>query len=280
MSFTRETYSFGFGPSASSSLGRIIGAASKWDSSGAPLRNPFRTWDYLVLVYSLDGRAWYADETGRERVLNPGDMILLFPGIGHGFGPEKGNTWSEMFVIMEGPVCDLWVKTKVADPEKPFYRTGRTEYWAKRFRDIFGQPDDTGVYRTEERLYMIGSMLSELNRRREDYIRPAKEKIWLKEAVSLMEEGNLAEPRLEHIAGRLHMSYENFRKRFKRLTGSSPGIYRAEVVMRKACALLREDKDTSAAIAGQLGFSDEYHFSKRFRQVLGISPREYKKNMT
>ena len=35
--------------------------------------------------------------------------------------------------------------------------------------------------------------------------------------------------------------------------------------------------ETHAAIAASLGFADEYHFAKRFRERAGVSPRDYRR---
>ncbi|GHH76242.1 helix-turn-helix domain-containing protein [Promicromonospora soli] len=34
---------------------------------------------------------------------------------------------------------------------------------------------------------------------------------------------------------------------------------------------------THAAIAASLGFADEYHFAKRFRERTGVAPRDYRR---
>lgn len=46
--------------------------------------------------------------------------------------------------------------------------------------------------------------------------------------------------------------------------------------MESACALLLSGAK-SETIAAELGFSDAFHFSKRFREVIGIAPRDFRR---
>ena len=47
-------------------------------------------------------------------------------------------------------------------------------------------------------------------------------------------------------------------------------------VIEHACRLVHEERLTNREIADQLGFSDEFHFSHRFKQVTGRSPAQFR----
>ncbi len=43
-----------------------------------------------------------------------------------------------------------------------------------------------------------------------------------------------------------------------------------------ACRELEMTQKTMAAIALEAGFADQAHFSRTFRRLIGVSPREYR----
>ena len=47
--------------------------------------------------------------------------------------------------------------------------------------------------------------------------------------------------------------------------------------IRIAADLLCDGNGTVAAVARRLGFLDPYHFSRRFKEIMGVSPRDYRK---
>jgi AraC-like DNA-binding protein len=53
--------------------------------------------------------------------------------------------------------------------------------------------------------------------------------------------------------------------------------YRAIRRIDAACAMLQQPGPTMRDIAASLGFSDEFHFSRRFKQITGMSPREFRR---
>lgn len=46
--------------------------------------------------------------------------------------------------------------------------------------------------------------------------------------------------------------------------------------MKEACKLLRSTNLYIYEVAQQLGYQDQYYFSRIFKKVVGISPKEYK----
>jgi AraC-like DNA-binding protein len=81
------------------------------------------------------------------------------------------------------------------------------------------------------------------------------------------------------VARALGVPYETFRKQFQRYVGVSPARYRTVRRIDAACALLQDSRNTIQSVALRLGFADEYHFSRRFKQVNGLSPRAFRRQL-
>ncbi len=75
------------------------------------------------------------------------------------------------------------------------------------------------------------------------------------------------------------MSYESFRKRFTRVVGQPPARYRMARLMDRACELMQAGRALDKEIAGSLGFCDHFHCSRRFKQIVGESPRQFRQRI-
>lgn len=71
------------------------------------------------------------------------------------------------------------------------------------------------------------------------------------------------------------------RNQFKLKTGKTPTQFLTEIRIKHACYLIDIYKNncSMAQIAEQCGFVDYIYFSKRFKQITGLSPNDYKKQM-
>ena len=76
------------------------------------------------------------------------------------------------------------------------------------------------------------------------------------------------------------MSKSYFRSQFKKYRGTSPYKYREEVRNTREKKYLRSNFFSVTEIAEKLGYCDIYHFSKAFKNSVGISPTEYKRKKT
>ena len=64
---------------------------------------------------------------------------------------------------------------------------------------------------------------------------------------------------------------------FKRETGEKFSDYLQGVRIEKSCALLRDTSLSVQETAERTGFFDTAHFSRVFKEKMGISPMEYRK---
>ena len=72
------------------------------------------------------------------------------------------------------------------------------------------------------------------------------------------------------------MSDDQFRRVFESLFGVLPKLYIDKLRLNKAAELLAETSMSVAEISEMMGYQDPFHFSRRFKSVIGFSPRQYR----
>jgi len=81
--------------------------------------------------------------------------------------------------------------------------------------------------------------------------------------------------RIEQLSEQTTLSRWQYNQLFKSMTGGTPLQYLTELRMDQAKRLLADPTRRMRAIAEQVGFRDEYYFSRRFKQEVGVSPSVY-----
>jgi AraC family transcriptional regulator len=84
---------------------------------------------------------------------------------------------------------------------------------------------------------------------------------------------------LRRLAGLSGMSLDGFIRSFKSSTGVPPHQYVLRKRVESAQALLADRRLSLTEIALRTGFSDQSHFSKIFRRMIGVAPRSYRQRM-
>lgn len=81
---------------------------------------------------------------------------------------------------------------------------------------------------------------------------------------------------VEELAGLCHMSLSTFKRRFRRVYGSSPSQYIKEKKLAKAAKLLKSTDQRVNEIAFECGFESATSFNRIFKQQYGQSPSAYR----
>jgi len=80
---------------------------------------------------------------------------------------------------------------------------------------------------------------------------------------------------VEDLAKRANLGKRQYAHLFKQLTGKSPVDYATDLRLNWAKKELLTSKDSIQRIAQRAGFKDAYYFSRRFKQRVGRSPKQY-----
>jgi AraC-like DNA-binding protein len=259
-----------FDTSSHSPIGQIKMAGVLRNSSG--ISSP-RVFGYYALVYVTGGRGFFSDQNGFSAPLSPGNLIVIFPDVAHTYGPVDSAPWDETFVVFEGKAFDLWRAEGLLNPQKPLHLLEPPEHWHQRIISaVWSDPSpgtDFALARTCRLQHLLADILTFENRRN------GTATSWLSGVTRQLEDAVDTPPDYEKIAEDQGMTYEGFRKRFAREAGISPGRYVAQLRMQRACEMMTGRTVAVKDVARNLGFFDEFHFSRQFKKAIGMTPKDF-----
>jgi AraC-like DNA-binding protein len=260
-------------------LGRLTMAGFIKDSAG--VRGPaLRVLGSYALVYILEGSGDFLDANGFTCKVQAGDALLIFPEIGHHYGPGPNETWSEFYCVFDGPVFDLWRQVGLLPTTRPVYQLHPIQEWLDKLAAaILPQTQHMTLAERVVDVSRFVVVLTEILSVNLGTHLAAERPPWIARACGLLESDLQQTCDLSEIAQRVGLTYETFRKRFQQTMGVAPGHYRTIRRIDAACALLLQSDSTIQSIAFQLGFTDEFHFSRRFKQITGVAPSEFRRQL-
>jgi AraC-like DNA-binding protein len=249
------------------SVGRVTMAGEIEHSPGVS-SDPMRVLGSYALVLVTGGSGRYVDPSGRLTTVCAGDMIVLTPTAAHGYGPGPDEFWNEIYLVFDGPVFDSWADE--INALLPIVRTQEPRFWQRRMRDVAQALTPLSQIAL---LQALLAQLVDLQARQH-----GKATHWFAHAQDLLSgPPGQATCEPQAVARALGVGDETFRKTFKRMSGMTPSRFRESAVMQHACGLLMSSELTLADIALQTGHYDAFHFSKRFKQFLALSPTAYRR---
>lgn len=90
----------------------------------------------------------------------------------------------------------------------------------------------------------------------------------------------IAEPlRVADLAKHAKMSVSAFAHNYRRITGESPYRTVQRLKLETAKHYLLRDRLTVKECAARLGFSSDFHFSRLFKRIEGLSPTQYRHSL-
>ncbi|PNB74465.1 AraC family transcriptional regulator [Pseudomonas sp. GW456-E7] len=81
---------------------------------------------------------------------------------------------------------------------------------------------------------------------------------------------------LDDLAGLCGLGRFPFLKQFKRTIGMTPHAWLLRLRLERACGLLSRSGQPIVDVAHAVGFYDQSHFNRAFRQAFGVAPSRYR----
>ncbi len=209
----------------------------------------------------------------------PGDIALINPGQVHSGVPirEKRATYRMLYVdirLMRDAATDLCRREGVL-PEftTPVNRNPVLKRMIENLTVLI--PGEGGCLEKESLLFeTLTGILEMYGSVGKPAGNPGRGRNVVRRAREFLSEDLDQRVSLEAVAGAVGLSRYHFLRVFKRETGLPPHVFRTIRRIEAAKQLLKKGMPVSMA-ALETGFTDQSHFSNKFKQFTGATPRQY-----
>ena len=231
--------------------------------------------DHYLIVYVAKGEGWFSAK-GKIFPLVENDFFVVSRDMAARLGSSSDNPWSIYWAFFTGSqaagIMQHLMGKNYFGPRKAKPLVGRIA----QFHDILHHLElleniENLVYANSRFYSFLCSfrltVLSSKKHARKDGVIQSIE--YMRENIH----GNVTLKELAKAAG---LSVSHYCALFKKKTMQSPLNLYTSMKVQRACQMLQNRDQTIKSIAYSLGFFDQYHFSKVFKQIMGASPKHFK----
>ncbi|WOO40611.1 AraC family transcriptional regulator [Rubellicoccus peritrichatus] len=230
-----------------------------------------------ILIYCLDGSGEVTIED-QSYTVKPGNAVVIPPNQSHTYRASSNEPWSIFWIHFGGEQLPEVMEYLIEDRKTPLLFVPDRQIMKNAFEDIYVclsyNYSDAGLLAMSTALMSLVSKIKLHHKDNNQEVRKIEQRV--AGTIAFMHEHLHMHLCLRDFARRAGMSGQNYSKRFKAKTGQSPMAYFIQLKIQKACRLLIETEQSIGEISQQLGYEDQYYFSRQFKKVQGCSPSHYR----
>ena len=248
--------------------------------------------DFYELALVVSGTGLHMTSAGEQRVRR-GSVIFVAPGVSHGYRMGEDLVVYNCFLRVEAAQFDLpwarrdqWLGHLFGPPGLEPRLPAVVSLDEDALLECLGHLDAIRERPAEERseAYDLGHLLLALDVTARTFEREQPEHLtvdpqastMVASAIELIDHDLQRHWTLEELSSRLYVGSFHLVRQFKRWVGLPPIAYLNRRRAERAATLLATTDGAIADIGAQVGWPDPSHFSRRFRQQMGVSPRAYR----
>jgi AraC-like DNA-binding protein len=225
-----------------------------------------------ALSFSYRGETWIAPA---------GQVNLAVPGEAHTGNAATDIGWTyRMFYIDPELMRQVSAAITGCPARLPFFAAGviNDAKLAEQIRSLHRDLEENKTARLEQE-EALWALLTALILRHAEQHRPlsdpGRENLSVKRVREYMEAHFAENFSIRDLAEGCNLSPFYLIRAFRAGTGVPPHVYQQQIRVRRAKELMAQGYSATFA-AQETGFADQSHFSRRFRQITGMTPGQYR----
>ena len=238
--------------------------------------------NHYLFHFCLSGTGTlFADNSKGESLsyqIKSGQGFMIFPNQVCTYIADNKLPWEYVWIEFDGLRARETVSLAGLSPDQPVYKA--------RYKDIAETMVNEMLYiinhREESPFHLIGHLYLFID----SFVRSSTSTqigmgnrlrdFYIKEAFSFIEQNFQNDISVEDIAASCGLNRSYFGKIFHETTGKSPQAFLISYRMTKAAELLKLTELSIADIGNAVGYPNQLHFSRAFKNVYGIPPRQWR----
>ena len=229
-----------------------------------------RRFPFYNISHCYDRKGWFCFEDSKVQIIEKGSAVILSPGIAHKYHGLDGDFYVEDAIAFAGPVADGLFSSGII--KNGIAKIGTARRLLPIIELVIDNTDDS----------LIKANLALQNLLADIYFANKKESSCknsslLEQLLLEIKNNPVKWWGIEEMAEYCNLSAIQFNRVFKKKTGITPKNYIDNLKMQLAAEMLADASVSINEISSNLGYLDQYHFSRRFKQLKGQSPQNYRR---
>ena len=233
--------------------------------------------NHYLFHYIIAGRG-VLQANEKEYEVTPGHGFLVTPGQITTYRSDDKDPWEYTWLEFDGLRAHESLYLAGVSGRRPVY-TARSGEAGPLLRDemlyIVNHSDASPIHLIAHGYLFLDRLVQSSAGRQEGREHRLRD-FYIKEALAFVEQNFQRDISIEEIASVCGLNRSYFGKVFRDAVGESPQAYLLHYRMARAAQLLKETRLSIGEIAAQVSYPNQLHFSRAFKSVHGVSPREYR----
>lgn len=235
------------------------------------------SFEEYQLIYCVKGEGSLTIK-GVKWAVKPGDVAICFKGLDHEYGANPENPWTIYWAHFDGKTALDFLNNMTLSPDKPVIKLSNKLQIIPYFMEIFDTLKSGYHARNLINVSVCFQHILGLIAKDQQDRYNLQGNITINSVIEFMIKNVHSSLTLTEMAVTARMSKSNFCRIFHSNIGYSPMNYFIRLKMMKACELFETTNMRVNEIANKLDYTDEYYFSRLFKNIIGSSPREYRRS--
>ncbi|MDO4267158.1 MAG: AraC family transcriptional regulator [Eubacteriales bacterium] len=210
--------------------------------------------------------------------IRSGDGFMIFPRQVTTYYADELHPWEYAWVEFDGLRVKESLELAGISHDSPIYHPNARDIAAELKREILyiGQSHNLTPLHLIGHLYLMLDFLTRSSSSRKLLQTGRMQDFYVREATSFIEQNFQNDISVEDIASFCNLNRSYFGKIFRDAVGKSPQDFLISYRMTKASELLKLTELNIKDIGNAVGYPNQLHFSRAFKSVYGVSPREWR----
>lgn len=237
---------------------------------------------HYLLHYVISGKGFYRLQLGNELhdfTLEAGQAFLIVPDKIVYYVADTSDPWEYMWIEVDGLKAREYLGQAGLTRQTPIYHPVSPEAGA-RMADYLAHIVTNHTMPVPETMgyaYLFFNALIQSSDRRRELPKNSIQVFYIQSAIGFIEQHYMEDITVDDMAAALNLNRSYFSKLFKKMTQKSPQTFLIAYRVNRACELLRSTKMSIGEISSMVGYSNQFHFSRAFKNAMELSPNEWRK---
>ena len=210
--------------------------------------------------------------------IKSGQGFLLSPGQISTYIADARLPWEYVWLEFDGMRVREALKIAGLSIDEPLYRARSREMREKMKEEMLyiAKHGDNSPFDLIGHLYLFLDALTRSTVTQRVAAGSKLQDFYIRESLSFIEQNFQNDITVEDIAGACGLNRSYFGKIFKSAVGKTPQEFLLNYRMIKAAELLKLTPLSLGDISNAVGYINQLHFSRAFKNVYGMSPRDWR----